>query len=195
MSIELPGELVWVMNLLGLNWPDVDEDELRAWAGHVREFAAGLQGAHDDTHAMVQGLAASYQGASYEALVDRWSRASAEHHTVLIDCCGVLATGLELAADGIVVAKGAVIAELVAMAAEFAAEQAAAVATLGLAEAANVVIVEAGKRVVNAILQQIEQEIIGQLVSMAIEPFQAEIEKAVGGLVFDGVEKALGGAA
>ncbi|MER5639610.1 hypothetical protein ABT095_21960 [Kitasatospora sp. NPDC002227] len=193
MSIELPSELVWVMNLLGLNWPDVDEDELRAWAGHVREFAAGLQGAHEDSHEMVQGLAESYQGASYEALVERWDRASREHHTVLIDCCGVLATGLELAADGIVVAKGAVIAELVAMAAEFAAEQAAAVATLGLAEAANVVIVEAGKRVVNAILQQIEQEIIGQLVSMAIEPFQAEIEKAVSGLVFEGVEKALGG--
>ncbi len=57
------------------------------------------------------------------------------------------------------------------------------------------VIVEAGERVVNAILQQIEQEIIGELVSMAIEPFQAEIQRAVGGLVFEGVEKALGGAA
>ncbi|MFD9124483.1 hypothetical protein [Kitasatospora sp. NPDC059571] len=195
MSIELPDELVWVMNLLGLNWPDVDEDELREWASHVREFAAGLQEAHDGTHAMVQGLAEAYQGASYEALVERWGRASKEHMTVLIDCCGVLATGLEIAADGVVVAKGAVIAELVAMAAEFAAEQAAAVATLGLAEAANVVIIEAGKRVVNAILDQIEQEIIGQLTSMAVEPFQAAIEQAVSGLVFEGVEAALGGAA
>ncbi|WP_441247023.1 hypothetical protein [Kitasatospora sp. McL0602] len=195
MSIELPGELVWVMNLLGLNWPDVDEDELREWASHVREFAAGLQDAHDGTHGVIQELANSYEGASYEALVERWGRASTEHMTVLIDCCGVLATGLEIAADGVVVAKGAVIAELVAMAAEIAADQAAAVATLGLAEAANVAIVEAGKRIVNAILDQIEQEIIGQLVSMAIEPFQAAIERAVSGLVFEGVESALGGGA
>ncbi|GAA5006065.1 hypothetical protein [Kitasatospora paranensis] len=195
MSIELPDELVWVMNLLGLNWPDVDEDEMREWASHVREFAAGLQEAHDDTHGVLQGLGDAYQGASYEALVERWGRASSEHMTVLVDYCGVLATGLEIAAVGIVAAKGAVIAELIAMAAEFAAEQAAAVATLGLAEAANVVIIEAGKRIVNAILDQIEQEIIGQLVSMAIEPFQAAIEQAVSGLVFEGVEAALGGAA
>jgi uncharacterized protein YukE len=195
VSIELPDELVWVMNLLGLNWPDVDEDEMREWASHVREFATGLQDAHDDTHGVLQGLAEVYQGASYEALVERWGRASKEHMTVLIDCCGVLATGLEIAAVGIVAAKSAVIAELIAMAAEFAAEQAAAVATLGLAEAANVVIIEAGKRIVNAILDQIEQEIVGQLVSTAVEPFQAAIERAVSGLVFEGVEAALGGAA
>ncbi|MFJ5230199.1 hypothetical protein ACIQBJ_09890 [Kitasatospora sp. NPDC088391] len=195
MSIELPDELVWVMNLIGLNWPDVDEDELREWASHVREFAVGLQDAHDGTHGMVQSLAEGYQGASYEALVSRWGQMSQQHTTVLLDCCEVLAVGLEVAAAGIVVAKGAVIAELVAMVAEFAAEQAAAVATLGLAEAANVLIVEAGKRVVNAILDQIEQEIVGQLVSMAVEPFQAAIEEAVSGLVFQGVEAALGGAA
>lgn len=195
MSIELPDELVWVMNLIGLNWPDVDEDEMREWASHVREFAAGLRDAHDGTHGVVQELAAAYQGASYDALVARWGQASQQHMTVLLDCCEVLAVGLEVAAAGIVVAKGAVIAELVAMVAEFAAEQAAAVATLGLAEAANVVIVEAGKRVVNAILDQIEQEIIGQLVSMAVEPFQAAIEEAVSGLVFRGVEAALGSAA
>ncbi|GAA4858378.1 hypothetical protein [Kitasatospora terrestris] len=195
MSIELPDELVWVMNLIGLNWPDVDEDELREWASHVREFAAGLQDAQDGTHGMVQGLGGAYQGASYEALVERWGRASTEHMTVLLDCCEVLAAGLEVAAVGIVAAKGAVIAELVAMVAEFAAEQAAAVATLGLAEAANVLIIEAGKRVVNAILDQIEQEIIGRLVSLAIEPFQEEISRAVSGLVFEGVEAALGRAA
>lgn len=60
------------MNLIGLDRPDVDEDELREWASHVREFAAGLQDAQDGTHGMVQGLGGAYRGASYEALVERW---------------------------------------------------------------------------------------------------------------------------
>jgi uncharacterized protein YukE len=195
LSIELPDDLVWVMNVIGLNWPDIDEDELREWADHIRSYAKGVQDAHDDTHAAVNNLGASYQGASYEAMVARWALASNGHMTVLIDHCGLLADALEVAAEAVVVAKGAVIAELISMVAEFAAEQAAAVATLGLAEAANAAIIEGGKLLVNAILQQIEQEIIGTLVSTAIEPFQAAISQAVSGLVFHGVEAALGPAA
>ncbi|MFJ1753662.1 hypothetical protein [Kitasatospora sp. NPDC088134] len=40
MSIELPDELARVMNLIGLNRPDGDEDELCERASPVREFAA-----------------------------------------------------------------------------------------------------------------------------------------------------------
>ncbi len=180
------------MDLMGLNWPDVDEDELREWAGHVREFGQGMSETHDDTDILVKNLGGAYEGASYDALLARWGEASTEHMTVLIDCCGVLATSLEIAADAVVVAKMAVIAQLVAMAAEMAAAAAAAVATLGAAAAAEAAIVEAGKRIVNAILQEIEDAIVGQLVSVAIEPFQAAIERAVSGLVFHGVEAALG---
>ncbi|WP_354641501.1 hypothetical protein [Kitasatospora camelliae] len=191
MSIELPPELVWIMDLMGLNWPDVDEDELREWAAHVREFASGMTEAHDDTGTLLANLAGAYQGASYEALVGRWGRASSEHMTVLINCCEVLAVGLEVAADAVIVAKGAVIAQLIAMAAEMAAAAAAAVATLGAAAAAEALIVEAGKRIVNAIIQEIEEVVIAELVSMAVDPFQAAIQEAVSGLVFEGVEAAL----
>lgn len=192
MSIELPSELVWIMNLMGLNWPDVDEDQMREWAQHVRDFGKGLTEAHEGTGVLLKNLGGAYEGAAYEALLNRWGQASTGHMTVLIDGCGVLATGLEIAADAVVVAKGAVIAQLVAMAAELAAATAAAVATLGAAAAAEAAIVEAGKRIVNAIIQQIENEVIGQMVSTAIEPFQQAIENAVSGLVFHGVEAALG---
>ncbi|MFE0460223.1 hypothetical protein ACFW1A_13350 [Kitasatospora sp. NPDC058965] len=195
MSIELPDDLVWVMGVIGLNWPEIDEDELREWADHIRTYAKGVQEAHDDTHGVVKNLGAVYQGASYEAMVARWALASDGHFKVLIDHCGTLADALEVAADAVVVAKGAVIAELISMVAEFAAEQAAAIATLGLAEAANAAIIEGGKLIVNALLQQIEQDIIGHLVTTAIEPFQAAIQQAVSGLVFHGVQAALGPAA
>ncbi|MFH8380095.1 hypothetical protein ACH4E7_04020 [Kitasatospora sp. NPDC018058] len=181
------------MSLMGLNWPDIDEDELREWGQHVREFGKGMAKSHGDTDTLLKNLGGAYEGAGYEALITRWGQASEGHMTVLIDCCEVLATGLEVAADAVIVAKGAVIAQLVATAAEIAAAAAAAVATLGLSAAAEAAIVEVGKRIVNAIVQEIESVIIAELVSTAIDPFHAAIQEAVSGLVFKGVEAALVG--
>ncbi len=194
MSIELPGEVVWIMELMGLEWPDIDEDELRAWAGHVREFGQGLSESHNGMDSVLKGLAGAYEGASYDALLGRWDKASAEHLTTLTTCCEVLATALEVAATGVVVAKGVVIAQLVITAVEMAAAAAATVATLGIAAAAEAAAIEIGKRIIRAVIQEIEDILIAELVSMAIEPFQAEIEKAVSGLVFKGVDAALGAA-
>lgn len=87
-----------------------------------------------------------------------------------------------------------VIAQLVITAVEMAAAAAATVATLGIAAAAEAAAIEVGKRIVREIIQQIEDVLIAELVSMAIEPFQAEIEKAVSGLVFKGVDAAVGAA-
>ena len=192
MSIELPDEVVWIMDLMGLEWPDIDEDELRAWAGHVREFGQNLAEGHSGLDSTLKGLADAYEGASYDALLSRWNQVSGEHHTVLTNCCDVLATALEVAAVGVVVAKGVVIAQLVITAVEMAAAAAATVATLGIAAAAEAAAIEIGKRIIREVIQEIEDVLIAELVSMAIEPFQAEIEKAVSGLVFKGVDAALG---
>ncbi|WP_336047307.1 WXG100 family type VII secretion target [Streptomyces sp. CA2R101] len=194
MSIELPGEVVWIMDLMGLEWPDIDEDELRAWGGHVREFGQGLKESHDGMDGALKGLADAYEGASYDALLGKWNQVSGEHHVVLANCCEVLATALEAAAVGVVTAKGVVIAQLVITAVEMAAAAAATVATLGIAAAAEAAAIEVGKRIVREVIQEIEDVLIAELVSMAIEPFQAEIEKAVSGLVFKGVDAALGAA-
>nr|WP_202466250.1 WXG100 family type VII secretion target [Streptomyces sp. SID4951] len=182
------------MDLMGLEWPDIDEDELRAWAGHVREFGQGLAEGHSGLDSVLKGLADGYEGASYDALLNRWNKASGEHHTVLTNCCDVLATALEVTATGVVVAKGVVIAQLVITAVEIAAAAAATVATLGIAAAAEAAAIEIGKRIIREIIQEIEDVLIAELVSMAIEPFQAEIEKAMSGLVFKGVDAALGAA-
>ncbi|MFE4022976.1 hypothetical protein ACFXPZ_37210 [Streptomyces sp. NPDC059101] len=191
MSIELPAEVVWIMDLMGLEWPDIDEDELRAWAGHVREFGHDLSDSHNGMDAILSGLADAYEGASYEALRGRWRQVSSQHLTALTNGCEVLATGLEAAAIGVVVAKGVVIAQLVITAVEMAAAAAATVATAGIAAATEAAAVEIGKRLIRAVLQEIEDVLIAELVSTAIEPFQAEIEKAVSGLVFKGVDAAL----
>lgn len=192
MSVELPSEVAWFLNIIGVPWPNVDEDQVRAFAGHVRDFANNIDSAHQAATSTVQQMGAAYSGRSYEQLVETWARMSSDHMTELVDACHVVAQALDLAADGIVAAKVAALAELAALAASFIADQAAAVATFGIAEAGLALIEEAGKKLMNALIQQLEMLIVGQVVQAAVSPLEQVVERALGGLVFRGLESALG---
>jgi uncharacterized protein YukE len=192
VGIELPGEVVWFLQLIGVNWPNVDEDQVRAFAGHVRDFANNVDGTHQQASSTIQQMGAAYSGSSYEQLVETWARMSNDHMQGLVSACHVVADALDMAADAIEAAKVAAVAELVALAASFVADQAAAVATLGAAEAAEALIVEAGKKLINALIQQLEQLIIGEVITAAVEPLEQTVGRALDGLVFKGLQSALG---
>ncbi|MER8183392.1 WXG100 family type VII secretion target [Kitasatospora sp. NPDC094015] len=192
MAIELPGEVVSLLSFVGINWPTVNEDKVREFASHVREFAQNVESAHRDSTATVQQLGEAYQGASYEALLAKWSALSDSHFDELVQACHVVATALDLAAEVIVGMKVETIAELVVLAAALIADQAAAVATFGLAEAAVIAIEEAAKRLINYLEQQLEQYVIGQVIEAAIDPLVEVVAGAVAGLVFGAAESALG---
>jgi hypothetical protein len=68
------------------------------------------------------------------------------------------------------------------MAATFVADQAAAVATLGIAEAAVPAIIAAGKALVETLKQQIIQMIAGEVIEAAAKPLFAKVEQMVAGL-------------
>lgn len=120
-------------------------------------------------------------------LVETWARMSGDHMTELVSACGVVATALDGAADAIVAAKGIAIGELVALAATFVADQAAAVVTFGAAEAAEALVVTAAKKLVNALVRQLEQHVIGEVIQAAVAPLEQTVERALGGLVFTGL--------
>ncbi|MFC5910988.1 WXG100 family type VII secretion target [Streptacidiphilus monticola] len=192
MAIELPGEVVSFLQFIGVNWPQVNEDKVRELGAHVREFADNIRSTHDEATATVQRIGQSYQGASYEALLAKWGSLSSSHMDELLNACGVVATALDAAADVIVAMKLECIAELAVLAATFVADQAAAVATLGLAEAAEVAIVEAAEKLVDFLTQQLEQYVIGEVIGAAVEPLVGVVSAAVGGLMFQAAENALG---
>ena len=191
MSIELPNELVWVMNMLGLPWPQIDEDTLRQYATELRTFASSMTDTHGTAHARVGALSATNSGPSYEALVERWAQASSSHVHVLLDMCETCAVALEVAADGVIAAKVGIIAALGVMAAEFVADQAAAIFTFGLAEVAEAGIVEVTRLAVKALLDQLEQEAIGAVLEAVLGPLEDKLVAAVDGLAYKAVEAAL----
>jgi len=75
---------------------------------------------------------------------------------------------------------------LVAMAASFVADQAAAVATAGIAEAAVPLIVEGAERVVKSLVMDLEQHVVGSVVEAGAKPLFAKVEAAISGLDWSG---------
>jgi hypothetical protein len=192
MSIELPDELVWALNFIGLPWPTIDEGKISDYATHLRSYASSLEQTHANSHNTIAGLSQGYSGRSYEALVNRWAEASSRHMHELVAGCNTFATALDVVADGVVTAKVGILAALAAMVAEFVAEQAAAVETLGLAEFANFAIVGSTRFIVRRLLDQLEQVVIAEVLQAALTPLEGTIDQAVQGLVLHGLETAVG---
>ena len=196
MSINLPHWLAEVVNLLGFNWPEIDEDQLRDAARGLRQYADKCQQSHDVTHGIVNGgLQQAYAAQSYTALAQVWAQQSQGHMSTLIDACRMLADGLDVAAVGVEGMKDACIVQLGIAAGELLVDTGAAVFTLGLSEAAAAAEIEVQNRLLNGILQRFEQEVIGRLVGGLMGPMKEQIDVAVEKLVFDEVAGvAVGGA-
>ena len=192
MSIELPGPVVDFLSVIGVNWPQVNEDAVREFAGHVRDFASNVQDTHSAASSTIDQMSAAYSGASYDRLVDAWAHMSSSHMQELHEGATVVATALDVAADAIVGMKMEAIAQLVVMAATFVADQAAAVLTFGIAEAAEAAIIAGAKEIVKYLEEQLVQHIMGELIGKAVEPLEGIVEKAVSGLTFEAAGALLG---
>jgi len=183
---DLPMPLVNFLNVIGVEWPYLNEDTLMQFASVVREFGQAVGETHQDATATVTQLASAYKSAAYDQLHNRWAEMSSAHVSELVTACTVVADAFELAAAYVVEQKVMAIGELVGMAATFFADQAAAVATLGLAEAAVPVIIEAAKKVGESLIQELEQYLIGKLAGDAVKPLIAKVESAMVGLQWPG---------
>ncbi|MEY9878208.1 uncharacterized protein YukE [Streptacidiphilus sp. MAP12-33] len=192
MSIMLPGELVWVLNLIGVNWPDVDEDKLRETGTHFRQYADSVESARQrgDTH--INGVADQNEGEAAQALIDKWANRSSPNIAKLHTICYDFADALDIAATAVEVAKDAVIAQLGALAVEVLADQAGAIETFGLTEAAAAAEVTATRTMVKDILKALEKQLIDQVLQEAKAAVIAGVEGMVSELVFEATADALG---
>src|SRR5258708_11555880 len=131
---DLPGPVVTFLNVIGVPWPYLNEDQVRQFASMVREFGQAVGQTHQDATAAIRNISEVYQGASTRQLSSGWSHLSAQHVDEIVEGCRILAEALDLGADYVVAQKLEAVGELIGMAAAFVADQAAAAATFGLAE-------------------------------------------------------------
>jgi hypothetical protein len=192
MAIELPGPVADFLSFIGINWPNVNEDKVREFGDHVKQFKSDLQNTHQGATGTVQDLGGAYQGDSYEQLFATWGRLSGEHMDELLTGCEVVSDAMYVGADVIVGMKVEAIAQLVVMAIEFIEAQAAAVETLGASEAAAALIEEAGRQLVKFLEQELTGYVEGKIIDAAVGPLVQKVEGAVEGMVYQGVAGALG---
>jgi hypothetical protein len=179
---DLPLPVVNFLNVIGVPWPYVNEDTVMEFASLVRQFRQAVQTTHQDATDAVAAITKAHESVSTEAMQSGWTKLSAQHVDELVDGCEVLADALDAAAGYIVTQKAEAIGALIAMAAAFFADQAAAVVTFGLSEAAVPLIIEGAEAVVKSLVADLEQYIIGMVIETAAKPLFAKVEAAMAGL-------------
>ena len=179
---DLPLPVVNFLNVIGVPWPYVNEDTVMQFASLVREFGQAVQTTHQDATDAVAAIARAHESVSTEAMQSGWARLSAQHVDEITAGCTVLADALDTAAGYIVAQKAEAIGVLAGMAAAFFADQAAAVLTLGLSEAAVPLIIEGAEAIVRSLVADLQQYVIGMVIEAAAKPLFAKIEAAMTGL-------------
>ena len=178
MGIVLPGELAWVLDLIGINWPNIDEDELRSVADDLRGLADELKGHTGDAKGDIEAMLGVSSSESLELFDALWKKVADGHLEQLGQGLSLLGTGLDISAVVVVGLKLAAIVQLGILAAEIIADQAAAPFTFGASEAAIPLEVEATEQIVKQILKQ------------AIKSVEQQLLQVVEGPVFNALESA-----
>lgn len=171
--MNLPGELVWVLDMLGYDWPPLDEDEMRRAASIMRQFKDDVEGTVEVAETRVKtGVASALTGQASTSFANAWDTDRATNIQQLVDALDPVAGGIEVGADAVVALKVKVIAELVITAAQIAAAAASAIITLGASAAASAAIIALRKKALDVLTNIAVDQLAQQLLPLIIEPLQ-----------------------
>lgn len=96
MGIVLPGWADEILQLIGVSWPNADEDDYRDMADAMREFADDIDGRAGEAHQAIQGLVSSASGSlAVEALNAHWSKINGTYLRNLAECGRMAATAMD----------------------------------------------------------------------------------------------------
>lgn len=179
---DLPLPVVNFLNVVGVPWPYVNEDTVSQFASLVRGFGQAVQTTHQDATQAVTGVAQAYRSVASERMLNGWQKLSDQHVNEILAGCAVLADALDVAAGYIMTQKAEALATLVEMAAAFVADQAAAVVTFGIAEAAVPLIIEGAEKLMDSLIMDLEQYLITMVAEAALKPLFAKVDAAAAGL-------------
>ncbi|WP_455754363.1 WXG100-like domain-containing protein [Streptomyces decoyicus] len=193
MGVVLPGWADEVLDIIGVSWPNVDEDDYRDMADAMREFADDIDHGADEAHTAIQGLVGSAGGSlAVEALNAHWSKINGTHLKNLGECGRMAATAMDGVAVLIEGAKIGAIVQLGILAAEVIAAQAAAPFTLGLSEVGALAATQATRVIVKRLFKEVCQQVAEQVISIALTPVEEALGAMVGDLVVQIGANALG---
>jgi hypothetical protein len=171
VGMMLPNELIWVMEKLGFDWPDIDEDELRRGSGMVRVFRDDLENKIQVMDRKVNGdLAAAMRGQAGPAYVGAWNQNRSQNLEKLLDVLGPVPTGIDIAADAVFALKMKVIVDVSTTLIALVAMLSNPVTALG---AGPMLLLK--KKLLNAAVDIAVEQVLNQVLPMVIEPLAEEL--------------------
>lgn len=170
-----------MLDVVGVGWPNVDEDAYRDMADALRDFA---DDANDDAgvaYGHVQKLLSTGQGESLTALDQHWSKVQGKHKD-LAKAARLVAGALDRVADIIVARKIAAVGELADLCATVGITLAFAPVTAGLSTLLAGAKIAATRIAFKRILKEMAEAAVAEVVAVLTEPAVAAIENIVADL-------------
>ena len=167
----MPNELIWVMEKLGFDWPDIDEDELRRGGEIVRVFREDLEAKIMAMDRKVNGdLAAAMRGQAGPAYVSAWNTNRSQNLQKLLDLLHPAPAGINIAADVVLGLKIKVIADVTTTMIALVAMLTNPITAAG---AGPMLLLK--KKLLNAAVDIAVEQALNQLLPMVIEPLADEL--------------------
>ncbi len=180
MGMMLPDELIWIMDKLGLEWPDIDEDEVRKAAAFVRGYRDDMEGLVQAADRRINGeLAAAMTGQTGTAHVTAWNRNRSENVQQLLDILGPAAVGIDIAADIVLALKVKVVVDVTVTLAQLIPLLAAG--PFGAGGAA--VLILARKKLFSMAMEITLEKVIDEVLPLAVEPLAEQVPVLVAALL------------
>ncbi|WSQ08844.1 DUF6531 domain-containing protein [Streptomyces sp. NBC_01231] len=190
MGYTIPGWLDEVLDFIGINFPNVDEDDYREMADAMREFAKQFEGHGGDAHKAVSRILSSSEGWAVDAMETHWNQVKASHLEKLPELARLFADACDALADIIFGMKTKAEAELAIMAGSLGISVGLAVVTGGLSAVIGAAEIAAMRQVIKRIIDEAVDRIVEEVLAKITEPINAKLESMVEDMVLDLAEGA-----
>ncbi|MFJ3164386.1 RHS repeat-associated core domain-containing protein [Streptomyces kanasensis] len=175
MGYTIPEGVDTMLDIVGVGWPNIDEDAYRDMADALREFADDADGDAGAAHGHVQALLSTGGSESLTALDARWKKVQGKHKD-LGKAARTIAGALDRVADIIVARKIAAVGELADLAATVGVTLALAPVTGGLSTLIGGAKIAATRIAFKKILKEMAEAAVAEIVATLTEPAVAALE-------------------
>jgi len=171
----LPNELVWIMEKLGFEWPDIDEDEVRKGAVLGRNFGDDLEGIVQAVDRQMNSeLTASLMGRTGPATMSAWNTNRSQNLQKLIDLMPPAAVAMDVGAAAILALKMKVIVDVTTTMVALVAMLTNPISAVG---AGPMLIIK--KKLLNAAVDIAVEQLLNQLAPAVIEPMAQQLPAVI----------------
>ncbi|MFD3533750.1 DUF6531 domain-containing protein [Streptomyces sp. NPDC058664] len=183
MAVTVPDWADTLLDLIGVAWPNVDEDAYREMADALREFAEDLEDDGQLANNHFERLLSSGQGESMDALNEHWAKVKTKHIKDIAGAARTIAGALDTAAGAIEGMKLAALVQLGYLAAEAGIAISLIPVTGGLSALIGAASMRATQEVIKRLIKECVEEAVGYVVAAMTEPAVAALEGMAADLV------------